>query len=214
MVARYQAGPFGLLLQRHRTAAGLSQEELAERAGLSRRGLSDLERGARRTPYPATVRRLAEALGLSEADRAALLMAAHTRPGSTVVSDPQPRAGPLPALADALDLTGVDRAPLEDVVTERANDRATAGEPLVGREKEFGRILAIMDTVTVGPGRLVFVTGEPGIGKTRLAREVLSHARRAGAQGLVGRCFQQQMTVPFFPFTEALTTALGDGPRD
>jgi transcriptional regulator with XRE-family HTH domain len=78
MVARYQAGPFGLLLQRHRTAAGLSQEELAERAGLSRRGLSDLERGARRAPYPATVRRLAEALGLAEADRAALLMATHT----------------------------------------------------------------------------------------------------------------------------------------
>src|SRR5579859_1515483 len=203
---------FGVLL-RYRLAAGLSQEELAERAGLSRRGLSDLERGARRTPYPATVRRLAEALGLAEADRAALLMAAHTRHGSIAGSDAQPRAGHLPALADTLDLTSVDRVSLEDVVTERANATATAGEPLVGREKEFDRILSIMDTVTVGSGRLVFVTGEPGIGKRRLARNVLSHARRAGAQGLVGRCFQQQMTVPFFPFTEALTTALGCGPR-
>jgi transcriptional regulator with XRE-family HTH domain len=52
--------PFGVLLQQCRLAAGLSQEELAERAGLSRRGISDLERGARRMPYAATVRRLAE----------------------------------------------------------------------------------------------------------------------------------------------------------
>jgi DNA-binding XRE family transcriptional regulator len=39
------AASFGALLQQHRTVAGLSQEELAERAGLSRRGISDLERG-------------------------------------------------------------------------------------------------------------------------------------------------------------------------
>jgi transcriptional regulator with XRE-family HTH domain len=49
---------FGALL--HRLAAGLSQAELAERAGLSARGISDLERGVRQAPYPATLRRLAE----------------------------------------------------------------------------------------------------------------------------------------------------------
>jgi transcriptional regulator with XRE-family HTH domain len=38
---------FGALPRRHRTVAGLSQEALAERAGLSRRGIADLERGAR-----------------------------------------------------------------------------------------------------------------------------------------------------------------------
>src|SRR5919202_5303899 len=70
------AGPFGGLLQRHRQAAGLSQQELAERAGLSLRGIADLERGARRNPYPVTVRRLVEALGLDETARAALLAAA------------------------------------------------------------------------------------------------------------------------------------------
>ena len=67
---------FGEALRRHRLSAGLSQEELAERAGLSRRGISDLERGTRRAPYPATVRRLAEALSLGEAERAALHVAA------------------------------------------------------------------------------------------------------------------------------------------
>src|SRR5262245_56495591 len=77
-------GQFAALLRRHRAAAGLSQEELAERAGLSRRGVSDLERGARRSPHPATARRLAEALDLGLAERAALLACGSA--GSVAVS--------------------------------------------------------------------------------------------------------------------------------
>ena len=46
---------FGLLLRRYRTAAGLTQEELAEQAGLSARGISDLERGERERPHRDTV---------------------------------------------------------------------------------------------------------------------------------------------------------------
>ena len=42
-----EAAGFGAVLRRHRLTAGLSQEALAERAGLSVRGLSDLERGVR-----------------------------------------------------------------------------------------------------------------------------------------------------------------------
>src|SRR5262245_54316257 len=63
---------FGDLLRRHRLAAGLTQEALAERTGLSVRGISDLERGARRTPQPGTVQRLLQALDLSDAARAEL----------------------------------------------------------------------------------------------------------------------------------------------
>ena len=54
---------FGDLLRRLRSAASLSQEELAERAGLSVRGISDLERGLRQAPRLETVRLLADALG-------------------------------------------------------------------------------------------------------------------------------------------------------
>src|SRR5438309_1761181 len=60
---------FGGLLRRHRIAAGLSQEALAERAGISIRGLSDLERGARAAPRPDTIKLLADALGLEAKDR-------------------------------------------------------------------------------------------------------------------------------------------------
>jgi predicted ATPase/DNA-binding XRE family transcriptional regulator len=64
------------MLQRARRQAGLSQQELAERAGLSLRGIADLERGVRRAPYPTTVRQLVEALGLDETARAGLIAAA------------------------------------------------------------------------------------------------------------------------------------------
>jgi transcriptional regulator with XRE-family HTH domain len=52
------------LLKRHRAASGLTQEELAERAGVSARTISDTERGLRTTVYRDTVERLAAALGL------------------------------------------------------------------------------------------------------------------------------------------------------
>src|SRR5579871_3725018 len=67
---------FGSLLRSYRTNAGLTQEELAERAGLSRRGIADLERGARRAPYAHTLAQLRTALDLSEAEHAALVDAA------------------------------------------------------------------------------------------------------------------------------------------
>lgn len=63
---------FAALLRRHRLAAGLTQEQLAERANLSVRAVSDLERGLRTAPRRDTVDLLAEALGLAPADHAAL----------------------------------------------------------------------------------------------------------------------------------------------
>ena len=74
-------------MRHYRVSAGLSQEALAERAGLSVRGISDLERGARTFPRLETVRMLADALELDERDRAVLLGAA--RPELTV-DDPDP----------------------------------------------------------------------------------------------------------------------------
>ena len=53
----------GPLLRRYRLAAGLTQEELAERAGLSVHSVSDLERGLQRKPYRETIRRLENATG-------------------------------------------------------------------------------------------------------------------------------------------------------
>src|SRR5947209_2223898 len=64
-----QGATFGDLLRQYRTAAGLSQEGLAEKAGISRRAISDLERGARTRPWRDTVILLANALDLNADER-------------------------------------------------------------------------------------------------------------------------------------------------
>lgn len=66
---------FGDLLRQHRNAAGLTQEDLAERAGLSVDTISLLERGEHRRPHRYTMQSLADALGLSQTDRIRFEMA-------------------------------------------------------------------------------------------------------------------------------------------
>jgi transcriptional regulator with XRE-family HTH domain/tetratricopeptide (TPR) repeat protein len=73
------ATTFGALLRAHRCAAGLTQAALGERAGLSARGIQNLELGLHQ-PYRATVERLARALGLDTAERAAFEAAATPTP--------------------------------------------------------------------------------------------------------------------------------------
>jgi non-specific serine/threonine protein kinase len=83
--------PFATVLRAYRLAAGLTQEALAERAGLSVRAVSDLERGRRRLPHPHTVRALARALRLPAAERARLETAGR-RPADAAASvAPEPR---------------------------------------------------------------------------------------------------------------------------
>jgi LuxR family maltose regulon positive regulatory protein len=79
--------------------AGLSREQLAERAGLSPQAIGAIEQGMRRRPYPHTLAALAEALDLGPDDRAALLQAAAPAQLTLNGAPPTPR---LPVLAAAL----------------------------------------------------------------------------------------------------------------
>jgi len=90
---------------------------------------------------------------------------------------------------------------------------AVAG-PLIGRDRELARVVRAWDDVVGGRGRIVFLAGEPGVGKTRLAREAMARAVEDGASALVGRSFEQQSSIPFFPFTEALAEGLANGPSE
>src|ERR671936_2032422 len=74
--AMVDAGRFGPLLRHARLRGGLTQEALAERARLSWRTISDLERGVKQRPRCETVALLAEALRLPEPERAAFMAAA------------------------------------------------------------------------------------------------------------------------------------------
>jgi transcriptional regulator with XRE-family HTH domain len=87
---------FAALLRRHRTAAGLTQDELSAGSGVSVQAISTLERGTRRYPQPSTVAALAEALHL-DADQA--------RPRHRTSSAPSPRSLPLPGSCRSLAAT-------------------------------------------------------------------------------------------------------------
>src|SRR5215217_5868474 len=133
----------GQLLRYHRLAAALSQEALAERAGLSVRAIGDLERGIHRVPRLETVRLLADALALGEAGRTELLAAAHPQAAAPVLPD-----------------------------QERSHPPAVLPVPptrLIGRENEVTAIAQLLANDDV---RLVTVSGPGGTGKTRLALEV------------------------------------------
>src|SRR5947209_519874 len=72
MAAPIQSETLGALIRRYRLRAGLTQEGLAERAGISPRSVSDLERNVARAHYPHTLRRLGDALRLTEDEWLAL----------------------------------------------------------------------------------------------------------------------------------------------
>jgi predicted ATPase/transcriptional regulator with XRE-family HTH domain len=82
-------GEFGDVLRGFRVAAGLSQEELADRAGLSADAIASLERGRRRHPRASTVTALARALRLPPDEDVMLTQAARGRPGSPSPGGPR-----------------------------------------------------------------------------------------------------------------------------
>jgi predicted ATPase/DNA-binding CsgD family transcriptional regulator/transcriptional regulator with XRE-family HTH domain len=156
--------PFGQLLRHHRLAASLTQEALAERAGLSARGIADLERGVRRFPYPETVQCLAEGLQLAGAERAALLAAGRRRrpARSGVYSTDQPHRS-WAALEHVSE--EAPREAWDSTTGADAHTLPTPLAPLIGRTAEMAALRRRM-----GPSvRLLTLTGPGGTGKTRLA---------------------------------------------
>src|SRR6476646_7907060 len=80
---------FSELLRQYRRSRGLTQAELAERAGLSWRGVSDLERGLKHATRASTVRLLVRGLDLPESDAAAFVRA--SQPGQSPSMDLVPQ---------------------------------------------------------------------------------------------------------------------------
>jgi len=109
-VSTEQASGFGERLRRLRIVAGLTQEELAARAGVTAKGIAALERGRRRRPYPHTVRALATALGLSD-DACADLLGARSgsaaQPTTAVTPVPVMPVPPTPTIGRDLAMTEV-----------------------------------------------------------------------------------------------------------
>jgi predicted ATPase/transcriptional regulator with XRE-family HTH domain len=150
---------FGIVLRRFRVAAGLSQEALAERARLSAKAVSALERGARRAPYGATVRALASALDLSTAEQGELEAAR------------VPRSSRLIAAGPAGD-GGVELRKTKTNVPLQL-------KCLIGREADVAEITSIVQR-----NRLVTVTGAGGIGKTRTVLQIATDLGASWSDGV------------------------------
>jgi len=83
---------------------------------------------------------------------------------------------------------------------------------LIGREAEFSAILAGIEAVIQGSGRLLVVVGEPGVGKTRISQEATLACRDRGFVVATGRCYEPHQSVPYYPFLEALSSLYGAAP--
>ncbi|MDG4835943.1 helix-turn-helix domain-containing protein [Micromonospora sp. WMMD967] len=156
--------PLPELLREHRRAVGLTQAELASRAGVGVRTVRDLERGRAVRPQRTTVDLLAAALALAGADRAAFLAAARgsgtesTRPDTTSTAIAVP-----------------------------TSDRPVSLPPpvaLIGRDRDITELTAML-TEERGP-RLVSLVGLAGVGKTALATSVAHAVAPAHPAGVAG----------------------------
>jgi predicted ATPase/DNA-binding XRE family transcriptional regulator len=178
---------FGTLLKQYREAAALSQDALAERAGLSLDAISALESGRSKAPRLETARRLSEALRLAGDDHTRFLIAA------------RPAEQDALAREAAVSPSAAPRATRRMVGTYVLPQQMT---PLIGREREVAVSRDLLRRTA-----LLTLVGPGGVGKTRLALHVAAEARAEFADGVV--------FVPLAPISDpalvatAIATALG-----
>ena len=101
-------------------------------------------------------------------------------------------------------------AALED---DAQTDGAGAERPegvFVGREQAMGELRAALEHALAGRGQLVFLVGEPGIGKTRTAEELGALANRRGARVHGGRCYEGDGPPAFWPWVQVLRGCVRD----
>jgi transcriptional regulator with XRE-family HTH domain/tetratricopeptide (TPR) repeat protein len=123
---------FATLLRRYRLATGLTQEELAERARLSRRSITALERGTEHTPRRDTLELLAEALALADHERAIFLEAGRRRSDDPSGQGTQPGVeGVPPFVGRASELALLER----HLAGEGPPLLMLAGEPGIGKSR-------------------------------------------------------------------------------
>jgi tRNA A-37 threonylcarbamoyl transferase component Bud32/tetratricopeptide (TPR) repeat protein len=74
--------------------------------------------------------------------------------------------------------------------------------PFVGRDNETAELKRLLDRMLTGQGGIALVGGEPGVGKTRLARELMREAQQRGCLCLTGHCYEMEGAPPYVPFIE------------
>jgi transcriptional regulator with XRE-family HTH domain len=193
---------FGYWLRRRRKALDLTQDALAESVSCSASAIRKVETDERR-PSKRLAERLADRLGISPAERAAFLEAARAEHSTANLDvDDEPVSATYEHAAD----------PTPESATN-ADARALGqlrGEVFVGRKNEMDGLGAALEDVLAGHSRLVMLAGEPGIGKTRTAQELSTHALQRNAQVLWGRCYEGKGAPPYWPWVQMIRSAIQD----
>ena len=82
--------------------------------------------------------------------------------------------------------------------------------PFVGRVQELADLASALEEATSGRGSLVLVTGEPGIGKTRLMSELARVGSERGVRVVTGRCWEEGGAPPYWPWLQVIRALGGD----
>ncbi|MFQ6013317.1 MAG: serine/threonine-protein kinase PknK [Thermoplasmata archaeon] len=139
-----------------------------------------------------------------------------------LAKDPAGRYQSAPDVSRALEqiAESLGRGPSDTSAAQEkaAGPRAPTPEPrkalpLIGREAEVGALHAFVDGAARGEGGVVFLTGEAGIGKTRLGEETAAYAALRGTRVLRGRSYPGQGAVPYAPWIEMLREFVREAPR-
>ncbi len=109
-------------------------------------------------------------------------------------------------LLDSPELLGSEDLPAEEISVLERIERGR----MVGRERELREARALWSQALSGRGGMLLVSGEPGIGKTRLVRELATQAEVSGGRALLGACYAEG-GVPYAPFAQILQQALDVG---
>ena len=190
---------FGYWLRRRRKALDLTQEALAQRVCCSGFTIRKIEADERRPSRP-LAERLVAALAIPEAERRDFLDAARALHATDRL-----RLNPAPVGTD-LHATGPTASTHSrpDPVTGAGGDAT----PFVGRNNEYGLLIGLVARLTVGTGYTVLIEGEPGVGKSRLLREVARYAHAQDLPTLATNCYEIERAMSYQPVIDLITRAL------
>ena len=87
-------------------------------------------------------------------------------------------------------------------------ESARSQSAMVGRERELAELRGGLADALAGRGSLFLISGEPGIGKTRLSAELASLAQAGGVAVRMGHCLDREESVPYLPFVEILESCV------
>lgn len=124
---------------------------------------------------------------------------------------PRVRRRPVPAFVTA---AGRNNVPRGRAAAHTSMVRRAVSAALVGRDAELAQLEDALDAAIAGSGSVLFLVGEAGIGKSRLARALATRAGRNGIPVLSGRAAQGPTPAAYRPLAEALSSAVraGAGP--